>query len=46
MKSDIGAGSAVSHRASAAAIFMGWTLVMYWAWVCPTTIVASVAASP
>jgi hypothetical protein len=44
VKSDIGAGSAVSQSASAAAIFIGCTRV--WAWVWPTTITAIVATKP
>ncbi len=43
VKSDIAAGFSVSQSASAAAIFMGCTRVMYWAWVWPTTITARVA---
>ena len=31
------AGFAVSHNASAAAIFIGWSCTMCWAWVCPTS---------
>ena len=46
VKSDIGAGSAVSQSASAAAIFIGCTFTMYWAWVWPTTITAIVATKP
>ena len=43
MKSDIAAGFSLSQRASAAAIFMGCTRIMYCAWVWPTTITATVA---
>jgi hypothetical protein len=43
VNNDIGAGSAVSHSASAAAIFIGWTRVMYCAWLWPTTLTAIVA---
>jgi hypothetical protein len=39
------AGSSDCQSASAAAIFMGWTRIMYWACVCPTTITATVAAN-
>ena len=46
VNSDIGAGSAVSQRASAAAIFIGWTRTMYCAWEWPTTMTARVAARP
>jgi hypothetical protein len=43
VKRDMAAGFSVCQRASAAAIFIGCTRVMYWAWVWPTTITARVA---
>jgi hypothetical protein len=43
VKSDMLAGLSSSQSASAAAIFMGWIRIMYWAWVWPTTTTATVA---